>query len=158
MFYHAQTNNKRHMESLLHLFCFCPRNMIDTDPGKIQSNHNNVSENINKKGKAFSLYMRFKNTRFKFQIETHLQNWAGGRGNATCSHHYLFRDRLLVVSLDGWRIRQCNWYRPSPCVFRTASTPTIFTLIGNDLLNCRTRSRQKVSSFLRYLSEIKTDS
>ena len=149
MFYHAQTNNKRHMESLLHLFCFCPRNMIDTDPGKIQSNHNNVSENINKKGKAFSLYMRFKNTRFKFQIETHLQNWAGGRGNATCSHHYLFRDRLLVVSLDGRRIRQCNRYR--------SSTPIVFTLIGSDLLNCRTSSRQNVSRFLRYLSEIKSD-
>ena len=31
----------------------------------------------------------------------------------------MYRNRVLVISRDGWRIGQCNRYRSSPRVFRT---------------------------------------
>ena len=75
---------------------------------------------------------------------------------------------FLIVSLEGWRIGQCNWYRPSPCVFRTAYAD--FHLDRERRFwSCHQDFRPKMSpinvtwyrtffSFLGYLGEIEPDS
>ena len=68
--------------------------------------------------------------RFKYDVkiwDRNSQNWAGHRKNAIFSifgrnHLTHVWNRVLVISLDGWRVRRWNLYRCSPCVFSIAST------------------------------------
>ena len=65
-------------------------------------------------------------TALNFQIEIS-QNCAGHRRNAIfayfCRNHLTYMlNRLLVISLNGWRTGQSNSYRCSPCGFSIVST------------------------------------
>ena len=93
----------------------------NNDPKKNQSDHN-LSFFLNEKGRL-SVFLR---VRFKYEVDFSDRkpyNWAGHRRNAIfliffCRKHLTYIwNRILVVSLDGWRIGQWNLYRCSSWVF-----------------------------------------
>ena len=111
------------------LFVFCPRYKIDTTIRKnIKAAITRLKTKTKTKGAGFPVCVHM---RFKHEVKNsdrNLQNWTAYPSNATCSHG-MYRNHFLVVSLDRWRIGQCN--RSIVSLSSGPSTP-MFTLIGND--------------------------
>ena len=64
-------------------------------------------------------------TRLKFQIETRkikIEQGIEVLPLVLITTRLMYRNCFLAISLNGWRTRQCNWYRSSPCVFKFVYT------------------------------------
>ena len=71
------------------------------------------------------------------------------------------RNRFLVTSLEGWRTGQCDWYRSSPCAFRTVYTKIHLDWERRFLglsCGCRPKNVAKHWQFLGCLGESESDS
>ena len=73
-----------------------------------------------KNGASFPFVCRWGSNTRGFNFRSELQNWVGHRGNTACSHHHLICvwAVIIITSLYGSRIGQCNSHESFPCVFR----------------------------------------
>ena len=125
---HAPTNNQNAC-----LFVVLLRDTTDTTIRKHAKNDHNLSEN--KKGQearqafdlcAYAVQTRGKKIPIEFRKIERSVALVPLVLITTCLK---YRNRFLVIFLGGGRIAQLNWYRLSPCVFRTVVVVVVVVVV-----------------------------
>ena len=106
------------------VFFFLSRDMTDPTTRKKNKIDQNYSKKTKKSNRADtqSLWTYGSNTGLKIQCKI-LKIERGIAEMPFCRNYFIYGwNRILLISLDGWRIGQRDLHRSSPCLFSTVST------------------------------------